>query len=108
MKKHTLIIASFLALTGAWSCTKEDANGIKENNGNAPGQVTNVTALNENGAALVTYALPADPDLLYIKAMYTLANGTKREVKASTYTNQLRVDGFSDTLKHTGAAGSCQ
>jgi hypothetical protein len=101
MKKHTLIIASFLALTGAWSCTKEDPNGIKENNGNAPGLVTNVTVQNEHGAAVVTYTLPADPDLLYIKALYTLANGTKREVKASTYTNQLRVDGFSDTLKHT-------
>lgn len=101
MKKQLLIMVSLTALIGAGSCTKEEANGIKENNPNPPGIVSNVKVTNENGAAVISYTLPGDGDLLYIKALYTLANGTKREVKASTYTNQLTVDGFSDTLKHT-------
>jgi hypothetical protein len=101
MKKLTLIITTLLLLTGMWSCKKEDVNGIKEGGGAAPGLVTNVSVRNENGAATISYSLPTDEDLLYVKAVYTLANGTKQEVKASYYTNQVRVAGFSDTLKHT-------
>jgi hypothetical protein len=102
MKKLTLIIATLLLLiTGMWSCKKEELNGIKENSGAKPGIVSNVSVKNENGAATITYALPGDEDLLYVKAVYTLANGSKQEVKASYYTNQLRVAGFADTLKHT-------
>ena len=100
MKKHTLIIATLL-LTGMWSCKKEDVNGLKENSGAQPGMVSNIAVKNENGAATITYSLPNDEDLLYVKAVYTLANGSKQEVKASYYTNQLRVAGFADTLKHT-------
>lgn len=101
MKKHTLIIAAITLLAGVWSCKKEDVNGIKENHGGTPGVVSNVTVQNEHGAATISYVLPNDDDLLYVKAVYTLPNGTPREVKSSYYSNQLRVDGFADTLKHT-------
>lgn len=101
MKKNILIIVTFLGVTGWWSCKKEEANGLVENNGTPPGTVTNVQVKNLNGAAVISYTAPSDADLLYIKAVYSLANGAKREVKASYYTNQLTVDGFSDTLKHT-------
>lgn len=102
MKKQQQVIATtLLLLTVMWSCKKEDMNGLKENNGTPPGVVSNISVQNENGAATISYALPKDEDLLYVKAVYELANGTKREIKASYYTNQLRVAGFSDTLKHT-------
>ena len=101
MKKHTLMIAAITLLTGVWSCKKEDVNGIKESKGGTPGVVSNVTVQNEHGAATISYVLPNDEDLLYVKAVYTLPNGTQREVKSSYYSNQLRVDGFADTLKHT-------
>ena len=101
MKKHTLIIAVLLLHTGVWSCKKEDVNGIKENNGAAPGTVSKVNVQGEHGGATISYILPGDEDLLYVKAVYTLPNGTQREVKSSYYANQLRVDGFADTLKHT-------
>ena len=101
MKKHIVVIAALLLLTGVWSCKKEDVNGIKQGGGSAPGVVSNVTVVNEHGAATISYILPGDEDLLYIKAVYTLPNGTQREVKSSYYSNQLRVDGFADTLKHT-------
>lgn len=101
MKKQLQYLLTIAAFAGAWSCAKEAPNGIRENNTNPPGLVSNVHVKNEHGAATISYTLPPDPDLLYIKAQYTLANGTKREVKASTYTNELKVDGFADTLKHT-------
>lgn len=100
MKKHILIMATFLGLAGMWSCKKEEANGILEGNGTPPGAVSNVQVTNQNGAAVITYTPPSDADLLYIKAVYTLTNGAKKEVKASYYTNQLTVEGFADTLKH--------
>jgi hypothetical protein len=101
MKKCTLIITTFLVLAGMGSCKKEDANGLTENNSTPPGLVTNVQVKNLNGSAVITYTPPSDKDLLYIKAVYELANGTKKEIKASYYTNNLTVDGFADTLKHT-------
>jgi hypothetical protein len=101
MKKHIETILALLLLTAVWSCKKEDVNGIKQGGEGTPGTVSGVTVQNEHGAATISYALPNDEDLLYIKAVYTLPNGTEREVKASFYTNQLRVDGFADTLKHT-------
>ncbi|MBO9202370.1 MULTISPECIES: DUF4959 domain-containing protein [Niastella] len=101
MKRHTLVIAALLLLTGVWSCKKEDVNGITPGGGGTPGKVSNVIVKNEHGAATISYALPGDEDLLYIKAVYTLPNGTRREVKSSFYSNQLRVDGFADTLKHS-------
>jgi hypothetical protein len=101
MKKCTLIITTFLVFAGMGSCKKEDANGLTENNSTPPGLVTNVQVKNLNGSAVITYTPPSDKDLLYIKAVYELANGTKKEIKASYYTNNLTVDGFADTLKHT-------
>jgi len=101
MEKQIVVIAALLLLTAVWGCKKEEVNGIKQGSGNAPGVVSNVTVVNEHGAATISYILPGDEDLLYIKAVYTLPNGTQREVKSSYYSNQLRVDGFADTLKHT-------
>lgn len=67
----------------------------------APGVITNVTVENGHGQAKLTYTLPGDKDLAYVKAVYELASGKTREVKASAYTNSLLVDGFGDTSEHT-------
>ena len=69
MKKHIVVIAALLLLTGVWSCKKEEVNGIKQEGGNAPGVVSNVTVVNEHGAATISYILPGDENLLYIKAV---------------------------------------
>src|SRR5688500_11648089 len=98
MKAHTLLTAAILIVVG---CKKEEANGWTEKNGNVPAPVTNIQVQNGNGAAVISYSIPQGSDALYVKAVYTLGSGAKREVKASFYTNQLKVDGFADTLKHT-------
>lgn len=64
--------------------------------GNAPGPVTNTQVENLPGAAKISYALPKDPNLLYVKAVYEI-NGTKMEERASYFNNNLTVQGFGDT-----------
>jgi hypothetical protein len=69
-------------------------------NNTPPGVVKNITVDNQPGQAEITYQLPTDPDLQYVKAVYKLNSGETREVKASCYTNTMLLDGFGDTDVH--------
>ncbi|GAA4315445.1 DUF4959 domain-containing protein [Mucilaginibacter gynuensis] len=68
-----------------------------ENDGKAPGPITNAVITNLNGAATISFNVPSDPDLLYIRAVYTTKQGVVRETKVSRYNSQLTVEGFADT-----------
>ena len=81
-------------------CKQETLNKPTITNNNAPGVVTNVQVQNQNGQSALTYTLPSDNDLFYVKAVYETSPGKTREVVASQYTNTLTVDGFGDTLAH--------
>jgi hypothetical protein len=63
-------------------------------------QVSEIQVKNRPGKATITYSLPADPGLLYVKASYTLSNGTKMDVKSSYYVDSVVVEGFADTNDH--------
>jgi hypothetical protein len=84
----------------ATGCKQETLNKPTVTNNNAPGLVTNVQVQNKNGEAGLTYTLPGDADLFYVKAVYETSPGKTREVIASRYANTLTVDGFGDTLAH--------
>ncbi len=96
LKSLSIISVIFIALFGC----KKDKLGPLSYNGTAPGPISNVTVLNQAGQATLTYTLPRELDLSYVKAVYTLASGVQREVKSSFYTNKLVLDGFGDTLEH--------
>lgn len=81
------------------SCDQNNLEPL-EHNSTPPGEVENVTVENLPGKAKLTYSLPSDQDLLYVKAEYTLATGRKMEVKSSYYNNTLTVEGFADTDEH--------
>lgn len=89
-----------LSLTVAFSACKEDELGPLENNTTPPGKVTIASVTNGAGNASITFSLPTDKDLLYVKAVYYLANGQEMEVKTSYYGNTLLVEGFGDTNEH--------
>ncbi|AXP81478.1 hypothetical protein CJ739_2405 [Mariniflexile rhizosphaerae] len=95
LKIITIIIA-FIAV----GCDENKLEPI-ENNTTPPGTVSNVTVENLAGKAKITYALPKDQDLLYVKAEYTLANGKRMEIKSSYYSNSLIVEGFSKAEEQT-------
>jgi len=80
----------------AVSCADYEGPEPLENSTQAPGIVSNVKVENFPGKSVITYSPPADQDLLYVKAVYQLpSTGETAEVKASYYTNQITVQGFS-------------
>lgn len=93
------LIKRFLLLATAplllFACSEDDSIGPLESNANPPAQVSNVSVENLAGKAVISYTLPADQDLLYVKANYTLENGREMEVKASYYKRSMVLEGFS-------------
>lgn len=103
MKKHNLFIiflGAMITLFSLQSCNDDENSPINKDD-KAPGQVFNVEVENMSGAALLTYSLPADDDLLYVIAEYTNKQGKVFDFRASYYTNQIMVEGFGDTDEYT-------
>ena len=102
MIKHIIRPVPVITLTAIlfFSCTPEKLHSPVEQGNGAPGEVSQVQIQNGNGFADISYALPSNQDLAYVKAVYEVGKGTKREIKASYYTNRMTLDGFGDTLPH--------
>lgn len=93
MKKliYIVVLGMFIA-----SCSQEDHTGPTDVD-NAPGPVSNVRVEPLPGGARITYDLPDDKSLRYVRAEYDIREGYSRESKSSLYKNSLIVDGFPDT-----------
>lgn len=102
MKIYKRIYAVTTAVLLLFVCTQceEHKIGPLEGNDNPPGEVTNVSVENQAGKARVTYVLPRDQDLLYVKAVYEIRPDVVREIKSSYYANSMELDGFADTEDH--------
>ncbi len=59
------------------SCKKDDRSPLSKDN-TAPDPIKNTQVTNLVGAALITYTLPDNENLLYVKAVYTLNGQTER------------------------------
>lgn len=94
------ILYVLMAMAFLPACRQENLNAPAVTDTNPPGAVSNVSVVNLNGKATLTYTLPANTDLEYVKAVYETSPGVSVEVKASRYTNTMTVDGFGDTLAH--------
>ncbi len=81
---------------------KEDLGITKPqtNDGKAPGAVSNVQIQNRPGTAKLTYKIPGDNDVLYIKAVYEIRPGVMREVRSSKTNDSLIVDGFGEAKEY--------
>lgn len=69
--------------------------------GKAPAPVTEASVENLPGAAKITYTLPSDPDLLYVKAVVEAQPGKIRETKASVFGNELLLECFAESREYT-------
>lgn len=67
---------------------------------NKPGVVTNVSVTNLDGKAKISYRLPNDANLLYVKAVYQYGTGQYAEAKSSIFKDTILVEGFADTKEH--------
>ncbi|WP_448699333.1 DUF4959 domain-containing protein [Mucilaginibacter sp. AW1-3] len=94
MKKAINICLAVLILFA--SC-KEERNEPLTKDGPAPAPVLNATVQPLSGGAKITYVLPNDPNVLYVKAVYESPKGTVKEVKSSSYGNSLVITGLGST-----------
>lgn len=100
MKKLLYFFMLLISAAGWHSCTeKENANYLDEN-APAPQQVSELQVQSTPGGAMISYKLPKDKNLSYVKAVYEIQPGVFREAKASFYTDALALVGFGDTLRH--------
>ena len=86
MKKIVGIINMLCIAILLYSCAEESVGQTPVDN-MPPQNVTGVQVQNTPGGALLTYTLPDDEDLLYVKATFILNNGQRSEVKSSVYLN---------------------
>jgi hypothetical protein len=93
-------IMIWMAATLCMSCSEEFHSPLNEGGG-APAPVSNPVAESLPGAARISYDMPDDRNLLYIKARAEIRPGVFREKKASSYTGSLVMDGFGDVAEHT-------
>lgn len=64
--------------------------------GEKPDPIKQYKVVSIAGGAIITYDVPNNTDLRYVKAVFTLADGKVRENKASVYKNSITVDGFPE------------
>ncbi|KKO91975.1 MULTISPECIES: DUF5000 domain-containing lipoprotein [Sphingobacterium] len=98
MKRIIFVLFAGLLIVGAiGACRKTEVGTMDKSDKQAPGPVSNVEVENLNGGAKITYSLPTDDDLLYIKAEYTTKQGVVRTTKVSRYLDSVVLEGFADT-----------
>ncbi|MDR2423914.1 MAG: DUF4959 domain-containing protein [Prevotellaceae bacterium] len=96
--KKSILYLIFLPLAIS-ACTEEPV-GQQPADGVAPAAVRNVQVANTAGGAVITYTLPDDDDLLYVKAVYSRKAGEVSESRSSMYRNEVKVEGFGDVEPH--------
>ncbi|MBS0030478.1 DUF5000 domain-containing lipoprotein [Chitinophaga sp. 22321] len=97
--KFLLLLTSSISLLLA-GCKKETHTPVNTE-GEKPDVLKNVVITNMPGAAKISYSLPTNKDILYVKAVYKIKSGQQaREIRSSYYNNFLVVDGFGDTATH--------
>lgn len=98
--KNLYFIAVLMITTLWYSCTKEERSDYVDPNAPAPAQISGVAVHAGPGSAKLTYKIPRDPNLSYVKAVYEIQPGVFREAKSSIYTDTLALVGFGDTSPH--------
>ncbi|MDR2384223.1 MAG: DUF4959 domain-containing protein [Tannerella sp.] len=66
-----------------------------------PQPIHDPRVLNFAGGSTITYQLPDETDLLYVRTRFTLPNGQKQDIKTSVFSNVLTVKGFARSQEYT-------
>jgi hypothetical protein len=96
MKKNYTYASVIIALMIAFvACNKDEEADMTP-----PGIVSNVSIEPLNGGAKITYKLPEDNDILFVKASYTSSLGKEVFKVGSLYNSEIEIDGFNDINEH--------
>ncbi|TCC99453.1 DUF4959 domain-containing protein [Pedobacter hiemivivus] len=98
--KNLYFIISIIIATLLYSCTKEERLDHIDANAPAPAPISNVKIKELPGAAKLSYKIPVDQNLAYVKAIYEIQPGVFREAKTSRYADTLALVGFGDTKSY--------
>ncbi|MBO9593824.1 MAG: DUF4959 domain-containing protein [Niabella sp.] len=98
--KITYVSICFLALLVTIRCKREDMLTYTDPSTAAPAAVTAIKVSNQPGGAFITYQLPDDPNLLYVKAVYKFRSGEEMTTKSSYFSDTLKIEGYGDTDEH--------
>ena len=84
---------------GGFSCKEEGRIDYFDKNAPAPAQIDfeSIDVRNTAGGAVIKYKLPADKNLLSIKAVYEIQPGVQRQTESSYFKDSLVLEGFGDT-----------
>jgi len=93
MKKLLLLTILIFAIN---SCSKQD-----DNDTTPPSVLTVDSVIPTNGGGIISYTLPNDDDILYVRAEYTNSNGVDVSRASSSYNNSIEIDGLNQTTALT-------
>ena len=99
--KHIVFYLTALILLFVFGCTKEERPDYTDANAPAPAPISNIVVEATPGGAIVTYQIPKDPNLSFVKAVYETQPGVVHETTASRFTDSLKLDGFGSTKEHS-------
>lgn len=93
---YIMAVTVAIIAVGLYSCQKQTGTNPEPiyKSDKKPPVVKNVQVNNFPGGALITYDIPADPEILYVQADYMINQKMHQQVKASYYTDTLKVLGF--------------
>lgn len=91
----SIILFSFCAVL---ACEEEKHEPLFA--GEVPNAIQQYSIENLPGAAAITFNLD-DPRTAYVKAVYTVERGLRRESRASRFDNVLLVDGFAQSREYS-------
>jgi len=94
--KKTIIIFSLFVIIAAFLGCKEESVGQTPVDGTPPGMISGAQVQNIPGGAIITYQIPDDEDLCFIRAEY-MRQGKLCTDHSSVYKNSLTVEGFGTT-----------
>lgn len=100
MKKDIIYVCLCLIALVLPGCGEEKFNVQYPTDQLPPQQVSNVQVVNMAGSAQITYDLPDEQDLMYVKAVYPLSTGGTGETKVSAFSNTMLIKGFGKSQKH--------
>ena len=86
------IIFLIFLITLTFSCSKnEDVDSTP------PGILSNISVVPTNGGGIISYSLPSDNDISYVRAEYTNSQGEEVFRVSSRYNTSLEINGLNQT-----------
>lgn len=99
MKKErlTALLLSLCMVFLVYNCKESTGPELSGDGSSEPGKVRNAKVENVPGGANISYTLPENGNISFVKAVYSTKAKGEQEVKSSIYKDSLAVRGFADT-----------